>query len=63
MLMKFFENKILELSKFRALSKIILKHHPNFQKFILRKCINLKKVPPKEVPKIQVVQVTRNMCT
>ena len=32
---KFFANKVLELSKFRTLSKIILKH-PKLQKFVLR---------------------------
>ena len=56
MRMKFFANKILELSKFRTLSKIILKYHPKLQKFVLRKCPNLKKVPASEV---RLVQVTR----
>ena len=58
--MKFFANNILELLKFRTLSKIILKHHPKLQKFVLQKCPDLQKVPPRGV---LVVQVTRKVCT
>ena len=54
------EQKILELLKFRTLSKIILKHHPKLQKFVLQKCPDLQKVPPRGV---LVVQVTRKVCT
>ena len=62
MLMKFFADKVLEFSKFRTLSKTILKHQPNLQKFVLRKRPNLKKVPPREVRKIPAVQVTQKLC-
>ena len=61
MQMKLFAKKILELSKFRTFPKIIVKHHSKLQNFVIRKCPNLKKVPPREAPKIPVVQVTRKV--
>ena len=61
--MGLFANKILELSKFRTLSKNILKHHSKRQKRVFPKCPNQKIVPLREVPKIPVVRVTRKVST
>ena len=62
MLIIFFANKILELSKIRTLSKIVMNYYPNLQKSVLRKGPNLPKAPPRAIQNISVLQLTRKEC-